>query len=420
MTIDPLSLVRGVHFAATILATGTVCFIVLIADPTARTVKFAGIVALRRQLILSVWLALAVAVVSGAVWLVLLATDILGASIADICLHGGAWPVVTDTRFGLLWCVRLALALLLALLLPWPATRWLQITVAAAFLALPALIGHAGATPGLAGDLHLAFDMLHLLAAGAWLGGLPAFAFLLWRARRGAGRGRGAAVVRVVDRFSRLGVFSVGILLASGLVNSWNLLSGPRDLIASDYGRLVAFKMALFGSMVAIAAVNKFYLTPRLPTPAALRALRRNSLAEICLGLCVLIFVAVLGTLPPAAQVHATSTGIPPDAAFAHIHTSEVMADVTIEPGRAGRTDVTIRVSREDFSNYPAKDVRLAIDPPTAGAQTIERTAVEQLDGSWQVNDLTLASSGIWAMRVIVRPATGEPIVLDAPVLIGR
>ena len=98
-----------------------------------------------------VWLALAVAVVSGAVWLVLLASDILGASFADVCLHGGAWPVLTDTRFGLVWCIRLALALLLALLLPWPATRWLQITIAAAFLALPALVGHAGATPGLAG-----------------------------------------------------------------------------------------------------------------------------------------------------------------------------------------------------------------------------------------------------------------------------
>jgi hypothetical protein len=96
------------------------------------------------------------------------------------------------------------------------------------------------------------------------------------------------------------------------------------------------------------------------------------------------------------------------------------MADVTIEPGRAGRTDVTIRVSREDFSNYPAKDVRLAIDPPTAGGQTIERTAVEQPDGSWLVNDLTLAPSGVWTTRVIVRPATGEPIVLDAPVVIDR
>jgi uncharacterized membrane protein len=312
------------------------------------------------------------------------------------------------------------LALLLGLLLPWPTTRWLQVTIAAAFLALPALVGHAGATPGLQGHLHLASDMLHLLAAGAWLGGLPAFAFLLWRARRSTGRGRDAFVVRVVDRFSRLGVFSVGILLASGLVNSWNLLNGPRDLIALDYGRLVALKITLFGAMVAIAAVNKFYLTPHLPKPAALRALQRNSLAEICLGLCVLTFVALLGTLPPAAHVHAASTGIPPDAAFVHIHTSEVMADVTIEPGRAGRTDVVIRVSREDFSNYPAKDVRLALDSPMAGAQTIERTAVEQPDGSWLVNDLTLAPSGIWTTRVIVQPAGGDAIVLDAPVVIGR
>ena len=420
MTVDPLSLVRGFHFAATILATGTVCFIALIADPAARGIKFAGTVTLRRQLIVSVWLALVVAVISGAVWLVLLASEILGASIADVCLHGGVWPVVTNTRFGLVWCIRLVLALLLALLLPWPATRWLQITIAAAFLALPALIGHAGATPGLSGGLHLASDALHLLAAGAWLGGLPAFAFLLSRTRDSAGRGQAALVVCVVDGFSRLGVFSVGILLASGLVNSWSLLGGPRDLIASDYGRLIALKIVLFIAMVAIAAVNKFYLTPRLPKRAALHALQRNSLAEIGLGLCVLTFVAMLGSLAPSAHVHAVSTGIPPDAAFVHIHAAEIMADVTIEPGRAGRTDVTIRVSREDFTSYPAKDVHLALDPPAAAGRTIERTAVEQPDGSWLVNDLTLAPPGIWVTRVTVRPATGEPIVLDAPVVIER
>jgi putative copper resistance protein D len=414
VTIDPLILVRGIHFAATLLVAGTIVFMSMIAEPA---LSKGWVATLYRQLTLLVWLALAVAVLSGAVWLALLASDILGTSNADVY---GAWPVLTDTRFGLVWCIRLALALLLALLLPRPARRWLQITIAAAFLALPALVGHAGATPGLAGDLHLISDMLHLLAAGAWLGGLPALAFLLWRAPRGPGRDRGAFMVRVVDRFSRLGVVSVGILLTSGLVNSWSLLNGPRDLIASDYGRLVALKIVLFGAMVTIAAVNKFYLTPRLPKPAALRSLRHNSLAEIGLGLCVLLFVGILGTLPPAAHVHAASTGIPPDAAFVHIHTSEVMADVTIEPGRAGRTDVTIRVSREDFSNYPAKDVRLAIDPPIAGGQTIERTAVEQPDGSWLVNDLTLAPSGVWTTRVIVRPATGEPIVLDAPVVIDR
>jgi putative copper resistance protein D len=218
LTVDPLTLVRGVHFAATLLAAGSTGFIFMVAEPAISKAWFAT---LHRQLTLWVWLALAAAVVSGAVWLVLLASDILGTSFSDVCLHGGAWPVLTDTRFGLVWCIRLALALLLALLLPWPATRRLQVTIAAAFVVLPALVGHAGATPGLAGDLHLASDMLHLLAAGAWLGGLPAFAFLLWRARRSAGRRRDAAVVRVVDRFSLLGVFSVGILLASGLLNSW-------------------------------------------------------------------------------------------------------------------------------------------------------------------------------------------------------
>lgn len=417
MTTDPLILVRGVHFAATLLAAGTTGFIWLVAKPAAGKTGFAT---LHRHLTVWVWLALAAAVMSGASWLVLLASDVLGTSIADVCLHGGALALLADTRFGLVWSIRLALALSLALLLPWPVTRWFQITIAAAFLILPAFVGHAGATPGPAGDLDLVSDMVHLLAAGAWLGGLPAFTLLVWRARRRTGRDRNRSVVRVVDRFSKLGIFSVGTLLASGLVNSWSLLNGPRDLMASDYGRLIALKIILFAAMVAIAAVNKFNVTPRLPESAALRALRRNSLAEICLGLFVLAFVAMLGTLPPSVHVHVASTGIPPDAAFTHIHTSEVMADVTIEPGRTGRTDVTIRVSREDSSSYPAKDVRLELDSPAAGGQTIKRAAIEQPDGSWLVNDLTLAPSGIWATRVIVRPGSGDAIVLDAPIVIER
>jgi copper resistance protein D len=415
VTFDPLILVRAVHFAATLVAAGTVAFVSVVMEPAARKI---GLATLRRRLSGLAWFALAIAVVSGAIWLVFLASDILGASIADVCLHGGAWPVITDTRFGVVLCIRVALALLLAFLMPWPETRWLQITIAAAFVALPALVGHAGATPGLVGNLHLASDMLHLLAAGAWLGSLPALALFLWRVHRDAPR-RDKGSVGVVDRFSRLGVVSVGILLATGIVNSWSLLSGPRDLIASNYGRLVALKIVLFGAMVAIAAVNKFYLTPRLPKANALHALWRNSLAEICLGICVLGFVAALGTLPPSGHVHAAATGVPPDAAFTHIHAPEVMADVTIEPGRAGRTDVTIRVSREDFSNYPAKDVRLSLDPPNRGAPAIERAAVHQPDGSWLVNDLTLTPAGIWTTRVIVRPAAGDPIVLDAPIVIG-
>jgi hypothetical protein len=294
----------------------------------------------------------------------------------------------------------------------------LQLAAAAALIALPALVGHAGASPGMAGNFHLVSDMVHLLAAGAWLGGLSAFALLLARAR--SEPGWDDVAVTATRRFSVVGILSVGGLLASGLTNSWYLLSGPRDLVTTDYGRLVALKIGLFAAMVTLAAVNRFYLTPRLPERSALRALLRNSIAEIGLGLCVVLFVAILGTLPPAAHIHPTPADIPPNAAFVHIHAPEAMADVTVDPGRAGTAQVTIRVVREDFSRFPAKDVRLVLEPPSPGSRKLERDAIEQSDGSWGVSGIPLAESGIWTVRVIVAPSKGEPIPLDAPIVIER
>jgi putative copper resistance protein D len=399
--IDPLILARSVHIAATVLTGGTVCFTALVAD----------LPALRRRLKWTVWSALAVAILSGMAWLVLLTADIFGAPIVDVCLHGGVWQVATDTRFGMVWCARLALALLLGALMPWPSARLPQLATAALLVALLAVIGHAGATPGPAGRIHLASDIAHLLAAAAWLGGLPAFAMVLVLPY---------AAVDATRRFSRLGIVSAAALLASGAVNSWNLLSGPRDLIATDYGRLVLLKIGLFAAMICIAAVNRYYLSPQLPAPAARRLLQRNSLCEIGLGIVVLIFAGALGTLQPPVHIHIRPADIPPAAAFVHIHSSEAMADVTIDPGRAGAVHVTIRVSREDFSILPAKAVSLAIDSPALGAKGKEISAPRMADGTWVVDRIEIGQPGTWVFRVIVDAGTGKPIVLDAPVLIDR
>jgi putative copper resistance protein D len=418
MIVDPLILVRSLHMAATVLAAGTVCFAVLVAEPAARAAGALDTLgALRRRWTWTVWIALAVAVLSGAAWLVLVAAEIFGVSIAEACLQGGAWAVLTDTRFGQVWNVRLALALLLGLLVRWPA-RPPALAAAAGLIALLALVGHAGAKPGPAGQVHLAADTIHLLAAGAWLGGLPALAMLLAQARRAGDPVWGALSLRATARFSRLGMVAVAALLASGLINSWNLLGGPRDLLATDYGQWVALKIGLFAAMVGIAAVNRLYLSARLPARPALRALLRTSLAETGLGLGVMLAVGVLGTLPPSSHVHVT-TEIPPDAAFVHIHAAEAMADVTIDPGYAGRATASIRVSREDVPDFVAKDVQLALDPPTGDLKTIEQAAVRQPDGTWRVEVLDIPQPGIWTVRVIVAPPAGPAVVLDAPVVIA-
>jgi putative copper resistance protein D len=414
---DPLILARSLHIAATVLASGTVAFMVLVAEPAART-GAVEMPALRRQLTLMVWGALAVGFLSGLGWLVLLASDILGTSIANACLHGGAWQVATETRFGLVWTARVALAILLGVLMLWPATRLLQLGAVAGLVALVGLIGHAGATPGLAGAIQLASDMLHLLSAGGWLGALPALAMLLAHARKSSAPRWDAAAVAAARRFSTIGIVCVAVLLASGAVNSWNLLAGPGDLVATGYGRLVLLKIGLFAAMVGIAAVNKYGLTPRLPSPAALRGLRRNSLAETGLGACVMVFVGVLGTMSPTAHIHSQTMEIPPDAAFVHIHTSEAMADVTIDPGRAGTVMARIHVSREDYTEFPAKDVTLALDPRGKGQSSVERAGKRMADGTWQAESIVIPQRGIWTVRVIITPAMGKAFVLDAPIVI--
>jgi putative copper resistance protein D len=422
--IDPLILARSVHIAATMLTAGTIGFMALVAEPAARSASAAtpvDLVPLRRRLTLMIWSALAVALLSGAGWLVLLTADIYGASILDVCLHGGAWQVATDTRFGQVATARLALALLLGLLMLWPATRLLQLAAAIGLIALIALIGHAGAAPSLAGRINLASDMVHLLGAGAWLGALPALVLLLAQARRSNEPAWRALATRATRRFTLLGIVCVAALLASGVVNSWNLLAGPRDLVATDYGRLLLLKIGLFVAMLAIAAVNKYHLTPQLPAPVALCALQRNSLAETALGIGVLLFVGALGTMEPAAHVHTSSSEIPPDAAFVHIHTSEAMAEVTIDPGRAGRVRVSIRLSQEDSAIFSAAEVMVVFTPQAQpGAPAISRAATRQSDGTWQVDGLEIGPPGIWIVKLTVMRTTGEPFVLDAPIMIDR
>lgn len=227
--------------------------------------------------------------------------------------------------------------------------------------------------------------------------------------------------VAETTRFSLLGIACVGALLVSGLINSWQLLGGPGDLLATAYGRILSAKIALFAIMIGIAAVNRFSLTPRLPDVATIRVLRRNSIIEAAFGLAVVMLVGSLGMMVPAGHMRTNAAPVTSEAAFVHIHTEAVMADVTIAPGGGGNNNtVTIRLSREDYSLYAARDVMLVLEPREAGQQPIERIAAPIPDGTWQIENLVIPRAGIWILRLTIGAATGAPVVLDAPIVITQ
>ena len=312
---EPLVVARGFHLASTLLLAGTLIFRCFVATPVFRA-KAAGALeeGLRVALMRVVWAALAVALLSGAAWLVFVAAEIGSVSVADAVSQGVAGIVLTQTAFGDVWVWRLEMALLLAVLLLLPnrhhgvatVTEIICAMLAAGLAASLAWAGHAAAMEGLDGTIHLASDAFHLVAAGAWLGALWPLAILLDRAHQAGHTVSAAIAYQATRRFSVLGMVSVAAILATGVVNTYEILGTSAFSIGTDYNRLLLAKICLFIGMLAIAAFNRERLTPRLSDErdhkGAMRQLRWNSLAEVGLGLSILAIVAVLGRIAPNAH----------------------------------------------------------------------------------------------------------------------
>ncbi|MGH7048419.1 MAG: copper homeostasis membrane protein CopD [Stellaceae bacterium] len=310
---DALAALRALHYAATISLAGIFVFRCLVATEPA-------VLRFERRLWLLAWGSLVLALLSAAGWLLVLAAKLGSLPLTAVLPQGVVTVVLTQTRFGQIWLARFAIVVLLGLGLlarrHWqaPLPRWAGLALAAALLGSLAWSGHGGATPGRPGELHLAADIIHLLAAGAWLGTLVPLALFLADLPRPAGTADSAAARRTIRRFSLLAGSSAGILFAAGLVNTWFLAGSVPALIGTFYGRLLLAKIAIFATMVVIGAVNLLRMAPRLAgsagggaaggvlphlAMAAIDHLRRNAIIEAALGLGVLGIVGLLGILPP-------------------------------------------------------------------------------------------------------------------------
>ncbi len=252
-------------------------------------------------------LAAAIGALSTLAWLSCEAATIAGSPFAVA-------EVVTGTRIGFILVARALLFAAMLVLLPLlpERARWISSGVLAGLITASfAWTGHGSAGDGAAGRLHQAADALHLLAAGAWIGALVEFCARVRLGLRTSDTTPARALLLGLSRFSATGPAIVAVLVVTGVINSWVLI-GPRNLallFTTPYGLALMVKLGLFAGMLALAAINRRRLTPRLQAvlgaeadaDAALKALRRSLIAETALGLLVLAAVAWLGVqVPPA------------------------------------------------------------------------------------------------------------------------
>jgi copper resistance protein D len=297
---------RFLHFAAVMALFGLALF-PLYSYPANGNPPLAR---LSRWLRTSLWCAAFLALASALAWgwlAVAAMTGIMTATGADSLL-----TVLRETSFGQVWVARLALLTGLLTLMRQRSNEqlpdWTIMLLAGLLLASLALVGHTQTNDGVLWVVHMIADGAHLLAAGAWSGGLLALAYLLMFARRCPSAEHGSHAVAALVRFSGMGYAAVAILIGSGLVNAWVLVGSPERLITTQYGQLLLVKVCLFAGMLALAAQNRFRLVPVLQrcnegsmtAEAPLSVVRRNVLVEQTLGLVIVLIVGWLGTLPPA------------------------------------------------------------------------------------------------------------------------
>jgi copper resistance protein D len=257
------------------------------------------------------------ALLSGVLWFVFAVANMSG-TLAGAADREVLWTVLSETTFGSMWTARLVLSIIVVGVF-WnrvvskkygPRRDLVTPALAAVLLVSLAGVGHAQVEEGVERIIHIVSDASHLLAAGAWLGGLVPLGHILLL--QGRERGRSAPrsdLNEILLPFSSMGYVAVATLVGSGLVNSWFLIGNICGLFTTPYGLLLIVKLGLFAGMLALAVSNRFWIVPSLTkartdnpngSTAWTARLRNHVLGEQFLGFMVLVIVSVLGTMQPA------------------------------------------------------------------------------------------------------------------------
>jgi copper transport protein len=229
-------------------------------------------------------------------------------------------------------------------------------------------------------------DVLHVLAAGAWLGGLVLLLVAYWPRRR-AEPADGAAAA--TTRFSRLAAPAMAVLIAVGAVQSWFYLGEVGAFFDTTYGLALLAKIALLAAVLAFAAGNRRRVAA-LPGTAAV--LRRAMSVEVGLAVLVLAATATLVRAAPPATIEAGPV-------IRELDLGPMRLQMDVEPASAGPNDLHLylfdRRTGEQVDRVEELTVKLVqrekgigpitLDIPRKGPAHYElRNAAIGVEGEWE------------------------------------
>jgi copper transport protein len=224
---------------------------------------------------------------------------------------GGVWsfvntliePIRTGTHLGQAWTVMtFSWLVVLALLVgAWVTPREREaLLTAAGMLALAIAFDLSWAShPASRGTVALIVDLVHLVAAALWVGGLAAVVILVASVRTLDGSAREALTRACVLRFSRLALPTVLVVGGAGIYLAIRELPTASDLLSSGYGVTLVLKTATALAALSLGAYHRRFVVPRLAAGETVGSVRLTLALELGLLGTVLVLAAVLTQAAP-------------------------------------------------------------------------------------------------------------------------
>ncbi len=271
------------------------------------------------------------------------------------------------------------------------------------YLLLIALTSHNAATPSDIRWFAIATDLIHVIAATIWVGGIAYLLTASVVAARIPNAHSPSVVLELASRFAPLAIFATTVLVASGIVSSLMQVTIP-EALNTPYGRVLGIKVLLLIVLIALAIRNNRAVAKSSNADNTTnRSLRRFVGIELGVAFAVLLATAGLASLEPARQ-YAERQGI---GVADNVSYSETVSGATInaklDPGNTGTNTLTVDIADEDGAPFLfATDVRARIKYLDDEFGEYFTPLIERSLGHWRLDDVTIGISGAYQLDINV------------------
>jgi copper transport protein len=285
------------------------------------------------------------------------------------------------------------------------------LVIAGAYLAVtPALAGHASVESPVA--VFFPSDVLHVLAASVWVGGIACLLLALPGATRQLERSeRTRLLLATLVRFSPVALGAVVTIAVTGVIQAYIDVRSFDGLLHTTYGALVIVKTVLLSCMIALGWVNRGRIIPALKrivsdggSPGGIGLLARRAMrGELILMICVFAVTAALISYVP-----------PIDAASGPFSTTTTIGsaelEMTLDPAKVGLN--TIHIYLIDATNgtqfTTTKELTVTARLPAKGIGPLPLKATLAGPGHYVLNSAVLSPGGTWEIEVVDRTSEFE------------